>query len=187
MKSQKILVAIGPPQGGKSTFCDHVAGFGRVSFATPLYEMLSCVLGRAEVARMRADNTKGGPLPRLGGKSLREALQTLGTEWGRQMMHEDIWVDVLLGEWAAFPHACLAIDDLRFPNEYDKCKEMGAVFVRMMPHEELRKNGWDGHESESYWRTFKCHAECRWDTREEIVEFAKGFDFESFRGLEPEM
>lgn len=38
------------------------------------------------------------PVAVLGGKSTREALQTLGTDWGRNMIWEDIWVNRVMSQ-----------------------------------------------------------------------------------------
>jgi hypothetical protein len=180
---QQFIVTIGPALGGKSTFCNHVPNFATFSFATPLYQMLAVVAGPETVKNARADNRKSDPLDALQGKSLRQGLQTLGTEWGRNLMGENIWVDNLLARTAHAPRVC--IDDLRFPNEYERLKDLGAVFVRMMPYEALRKDGWMGHVSESFWRTFKVHHEVQWNTREDILEAALAFDVNAHVGTEP--
>lgn len=183
MSPQQFVVTIGPALGGKSTFCNHLKGFATFSFATPLYQMLAVVAGADTVGEARKANNKSEPLDALSGQSLRRGLQTLGTEWGRELMGEDIWVNHLLKRSASAPR--VAIDDMRFPNEYEELARRGAVFVRMLPYEALRKDGWQGHASESFWRTFKVHAEVRWNTRDDIVGEALAFDPEKYRGIRP--
>jgi hypothetical protein len=187
MHRQKILATVGPPLSGKTTFCGNLPQFTPRSFATPLYDMLSIVVGKDKVREARRLNQKGEPLAELCGKSLRQALQTLGTEWGRELIGEDVWVDLLLrsSRWLEY----IAVDDLRFPNEYDALLRRGAVFVRLLPYAELRNNGWEGHSSESYWRTFKVHKEVRWNTHEEIRLAAQSFGDEwgQYVGTEPRL
>ena len=180
---QKIIATVGPPLSGKSTFCGNVFGYARVSFASPLYAMLGALLGDDVVNAARGANVKGEPLPGLCGKSLREGLQTLGTEWGREMIGHDLWINHLFEE--AEGRRAIAVDDLRFPDEYEALRARGAVFVRMLPYAELRKNGWEGHKSESHWRTFKVHHEVRWDEVGEIVTAARNFDFNAYAGTAP--
>jgi hypothetical protein len=180
---QQFIVTIGPALGGKSTFCDNLPEFDTFSFASPLYAMLAVVAGADTVRRARSGNCKSDPLDALQGKSLREGLQTLGTEWGRNLLGDDIWIDHLLSRTSFTPR--VAIDDLRFPNEYERLRDMGAVFVRMMPYETLRKSGWQGHVSESFWKTFKVHHEIQWDTRKDIVDAAQSFDIDAYMGTEP--
>lgn len=179
----QIVVAIGPPLGGKSTFCSHLPLFDQESFAEPIYRMIGELIGHDKVAKLRRENQKGDPLPELGGKSLREALQTLGTDWGRDSVYQNIWVDTALRKLQGRNR--VAFDDLRFPNEYERMRELGAVFVRMLPYETLRKEGWEGHESESYWRTFKCHVQFQWDERQDIIDFAERFSASRYASLDP--
>ena len=131
MSPQQIVVAIGPALGGKSTFCNHVADHANFSLATPLYDMLGIVAGIDTVRTARVENRKSDPIAELSGKTLREGLQTLGTEWGRNFIGEDIWINHLLCRAANDPR--ITIDDLRFPNEYEEFRRRGAVFVRLMP------------------------------------------------------
>lgn len=190
MSAQKIVVAIGPRLGGKSTFCSHLTGFQQNSFAEPLYEMLGVVAGRREITELRARNAKHEPLDALCGKSVRDALCTLGTEWGRDLIGEDVWARHLFTRTAGCPAIC--IDDLRFPNEMDMALKRDAVIVRLLPDKSVREDGekgsWQkgkGHVSESHWMTFKAHAQLDWDTRDEIIDFAQSFDFDEFHGTEP--
>ncbi|MGA0406450.1 MAG: hypothetical protein ACO3PR_00045 [Limisphaerales bacterium] len=184
-----IIVAIGPPLGGKSTFCQNLPGrFVVESFASPLYEMLGTVIGKNKVRELRRMNEKGNPCEELCGETLRRALQTLGTEWGRELMGEDIWLDHLLRRSADFSK--IAVDDMRFPNEYEGLRKQGAIFVRLLPHKTLRKEGkggWKGHQSEAHWKTFKVHDVIEWDERVEIMNAAQKFSFEAYRGTEPKL
>jgi hypothetical protein len=183
MKTQRIVVAIGPALGGKSTFCNHIDDFATFSFATPLYQMLAVVAGADTVKAARNANQKSDPVAALCGKSLREGLQTIGTEWGRNLIGEDVWIQHLLRRAEHAPR--IAIDDLRFPNEYEEMRRRGAVFVRLLPFAALRKDGWQGHVSESHWRTFKVHKEVNWNTREDLVAAAREFCPADFIGVEP--
>lgn len=181
--NQQIVVAIGPALGGKSTFCNNIADFATFSLAQPLYRMLEVVAGRDTVRESKSANRKGDPIDQLCGKSLREGLQTLGTEWGRNIIGEDVWINHLLHRSTGVPR--IAIDDLRFPNEYEEFQRRGAVFVRLLPFAALRKDGWQGHVSESFWKTFKVHEEIAWNTREDIVDAALKFDPIAYAGIAP--
>lgn len=187
MSDQTIVVAIGPPLGGKSTFCQNLPGrFAVESFATPLYEMLGVVVGKNKVRDLRRTNEKGKPCEELMGKAFREGLQTLGTEWGRELMGENIWLTHLLNRSKDLP--LVAVDDLRFPNEYEGLRKAGAVFVRLLPHKYLRTNEggeWEGHVSESHWKTFKVHEVIEWDTRVDIMNAAQKFNVLDYLGTEP--
>ncbi len=169
----RIIIPIGPPLSGKSTFAKHLPGNPKVlSFAEPIYRMLGEVVGHTKINYLRDTNHKEAGLSELGGVSLRYALQTLGTDWGRNMIWPDIWVDRLFREAEAFD--VVVIDDLRFPNEYREAKERGGVFVSMK-YEASAPQGEHLHESEKHHDQFDTDYTLSWETREELIELSKNF------------
>lgn len=187
MPLRSLIVPIGPMRGGKGTFCKALEPeYATLSFADPLYAMLGVLVGKERVESARLLNDKEKPMEALGGKSLRHALQTLGTEWGREMIHQDLWRDKLFRVAQHLPK--VAIDDLRFDSERIVAARKRAVFVRVMPEgfdlEEAKRN--PEHASEAEWPHFPVHATCIWKTREEIVAFAEDIaaNAERYRGTE---
>ena len=156
-----IIALYGPQQVGKSTaalsLVDH-HGFVSVAFADPLYRMIAALLNISmeEVRRL----PKNEPMEALGGQTLRYTLQTLGTEWGREKISQNLWVDtarrsILSCVAAGHP---VVVDDLRFDNEYDVLSEVGCLFVR------LRRDGVPEqdnpeHASETAWANFHSNAD----------------------------
>ena len=71
-------------------------------------------------------------------------MQVLGTEWGRKLIHEDLWVRAWMREavWMLQNGRRLAIDDLRYPNELDAVLRLGGATIRI-----VRK---DLHQVESH-------------------------------------
>jgi hypothetical protein len=55
---------------------------------------------------------------------VRQLLQRLGTEVGRNMLGEDIWVDAMFKNYK--PGMKWAIVNVRFPNEYKAVKDRGG-------------------------------------------------------------
>ena len=85
----KLIALTGRAGSGKDTVADHLCahhGFTRYAFAKPIKDML-------KVIGVDCDNrdTKEEPHP-LFVKSPRQMAQTLGTEWGRNMVNPDIWL-----------------------------------------------------------------------------------------------
>lgn len=100
----------------------------RHPMAGPLKNMVAA-LGISRSILDGPASVKEQPLERFGGKSARYAMQTLGTEWGRNCMGHDFWVN----QWAAtVPAEGCICDDVRFKNEYDKVKEMGGLVIRIV-------------------------------------------------------
>jgi hypothetical protein len=119
---------------GKSTAANYLVrkhGFVRVRFADTLKEMMRVFgLGQAEIE----GGLKERPCPLLMGKTPRWAMQSLGTEWGRDCIHPDIWVSA----WER--KACdvldhggrVVVDDVRFDNEVAKLAGMRGALVRVV-------------------------------------------------------
>ncbi len=130
------LVAFhGKIRHGKSAGADYLIsqhGFERVSFADPLKAMLM-TLGVTR-SQLYDQKQKEQPCAKLGGKTPRWAMQSLGTEWGRKMIYQDIWVDTAKRKMAeAMSHgARLVIDDLRFDNEAEAVRDLGGVVVSVL-------------------------------------------------------
>lgn len=78
---------------GKSTVAKRLVerwGFVEIAFADPIKRGLRAMFGLSE-ADFTVDR-KEAPHDKLGGRSPRTAMQTLGTEWGRTVLGETIWV-----------------------------------------------------------------------------------------------
>lgn len=152
----KIIALYGPQQAGKSEAAKAIAllpRWSRLSFAQPLYDMMSALLG--EDAR-KLD--KAAPLDALCGKTLRHALQTLGTEWGRGMVGDTIWLnamDAALTRCQKRGWEGVVLDDLRFLNEYQFLRERGATIIRIEREGCLIPTLNQGHASEADWCDFK--------------------------------
>lgn len=119
-----IIAFYGPQRCGKSEATKALPNWKRHSFAGPIYEMMSALLGTE--AR---DLPKERAIPQLGGRTLRYALQTLGTEWGREMIDGDLWLNTLRSRLVDGQYAI--VDDLRFWNEFEMLRDIGATIIRI--------------------------------------------------------
>ena len=144
----KLIGLCGAKGVGKSTYASFIAGQnGHVySFATPLKKMLMSVFPDEYILTQKELPIPNYPKHVTG----RYLLQTLGTDWARKLVTEDIWMLMLRErlvkdmEEKATP---MVIDDLRFPNEAMMVRELGGEVW------ELRRRGFkpsnDNHMSES--------------------------------------
>jgi hypothetical protein len=88
------------------------------------------------------------------GATPRSLMQMIGTDWGRRMIREDLWIDLWRREIAKTPEdATIVIDDCRFPNEHAECLAQGDTTIFRITRNtasalagEIEKN----HESEAY-------------------------------------
>lgn len=119
---------------GKDTVGRHLAeryGFEVVSFAEPIYAAVSSITGLS-VEALSDREQKETPLKTLG-RSPRELLQSLGTEWGRQMVCEDIWVNICVDRCRRITAkgGSAVITDVRFDNEAMAIKLDGGEVWRI--------------------------------------------------------
>ena len=92
-----------------------------MSFATPLKKMLRCIVSPEYI------EDKEAIIPWLG-VSARHCLQTLGTEWGRNI-NNDIWINLArheIGETGIH-----VFDGVRFNNEAKMIKDMGGEIWKL--------------------------------------------------------
>lgn len=154
-----MFIAFSGAKGsGKTTAADYLVqhhGFTRVSMATGLKKMMMA-LGCTE-DQVYGDS-KEVPNPLLCGKTTRHAMQTLGTEWGRELIGQDIWVNA--AEYEIQRHLSdghnVVCDDIRFPNERAMLDRLAGTMV--LVRRELVESGVDEHPSERHWRTMQHEA-----------------------------
>lgn len=130
------------PGAGKSTVADSLVrdhGFVRVKMADGLKTMLRALLAYQGIPAYKIDEMIEGRLKHVCSAYLlswppRHAMQTLGTEWGRDCMGEDFWIEVAEAKVRSLLNAgkSIVIDDIRFPNEFDFVKDtLGGTMVHI--------------------------------------------------------
>jgi uridine kinase len=140
-----IILISGRQGSGKTTLAKGLCkalNASHIKFADPLYEMHEAIKNVAQ----RYDipfNEKEGTL-----------LQLLGTEWGRKVKGDDVWVNACKSKVAErlswSKDSVVVIDDARFENELKAFPE--AFTIRLYANEEERKGRADG------WRDNTQHA-----------------------------
>jgi len=142
-----MVVLISGKQGSGKTATadalrDSLVGMGilvhRVRFAQVIYEMHDkCreVLKRYGITKYDYTKKDGN------------LLQQLGTEWGRETIYDDVWVDCgknsvmkfLLSMINVGQKGVAIVDDARFENEFDCWSDIPHLTVRLEAPEEVRK------------------------------------------------
>lgn len=137
MTSARCVAIYSPaPQSGKSTLARIIEarGYRRAPLAGSLKQMLAVLLAAlgydaATVERMIDGDMKETVIPGLG-KTPRYMMQTLGTEWGRDLVADDIWIMPVVE--ALRRGERIVIDDMRFRNEFDAIAAAGGVLVKIV-------------------------------------------------------
>ena len=116
-------------------------GYEIMSFATPIKDMLRA-MGLRD-AELNDPVLKEITLDEYG-KSPREIMQLLGTEFGRDMIADDIWVTAM--KRRIEPGVKVVIDDVRFENEARFIRDSGGSVLEVK-RTKLNEN--DMHISEA--------------------------------------
>lgn len=175
-KDVKIIGISGPARSGKDTVAKIMAALlietdaedlqnhiiATESFAAPIKSMVAMLLdffGYGSVMNKSSQepfiegDRKEEVLDRINA-STRKMMQTLGTDWGRKMIDEDIWLNSMEHRFNAYGEAkkhghdgvFVIITDVRFDNEAELIKQYGGTVIRIDTDRELSEV--PAHESE---------------------------------------
>ncbi len=173
----------GAAGSGKSTvakmlFQDY--GYTRIAFSDPLKSMLM-ELGLSH-EQLYGDAKEA--VDKRFGCTARHMMQTLGTEWGRELINGDIWTTAWLVAVNRVPHAVVA-DDVRFPNEADAVRRTRGIIIRVdRPSILAEQRSLDDHISEKLFPDITLNhvivndgsiADLRDKVREVVDDYTKRF------------
>lgn len=130
MSGPHLVGITGRAGSGKSAASDALveAGWVRMKFASPLKDMLRAI-GLTD-QHIEGD-LKEVPCDLLCGQTPRHAMITLGTEWGREMIGGNFWMNIAANRIATAMAAGInvVVDDVRFDNEADLIRRLGGVVL----------------------------------------------------------
>lgn len=146
MKLPKLIALAGLKGAGKTVvakYLEEQKGYLRLPFAEPIKEMLKLIgFSDDELYGSRKECPT-----KFFGVSGREAMQSLGTEWGRHFIGEDMWVRVWDREYTKLDKIkkfWVVVEDLRFDNEAAIIRDNGGVIIKIVKN----TGNIDAHESE---------------------------------------
>lgn len=151
----KIVGFAGRKGSGKDTASNVLveeAGYVNVKMAGALKGMIRFYLDYIGTDPERAERLIDGdlketPAPEFGGKTCRHAMQTLGTEWGRNLIYPDIWVDAFKKRAAQFDK--VVCSDVRFPNEVETITSLNPINLILRIDRDTEKTEGSSHQSET--------------------------------------
>jgi hypothetical protein len=120
---------------GKTTVARHLSdywGYAIVPLAEPMRDMVTAFLRSfnvlpKDIAYLLQDG-KEAPILRVpGAPTARKLMQYLGTEWGRNCVHDQVWIAAW--EATAQNYKYVVTDDCRFLNEYKTIKSIPGAQV----------------------------------------------------------
>lgn len=130
----KLIGITGRARSGKDTAAGFLTeqGWVQYRFADPLKAAVRVMFG---LTREHTDGAlKEQTIPHLG-VSPRRLMQTLGTEWGREVIADDLWLrvaDKVLADVEEQGAPGVVISDVRFPNEAEWVRSRGGQVVEII-------------------------------------------------------
>ena len=136
----------------------HILGYGDLTesppyrnkkFASKIKEVTALMFG-CRPSDLEDRDFKEGPLPAdfqsegAPVNTYRSFMQKLGTDFGRGMIHDDLWVNGLFVDFEE--GSKWVITDLRFPNELEAIRRRGGFTIRI---DRPGFQDWDTHPSET--------------------------------------
>ena len=106
----------------------HLSTYRRLRFAGKIKSMLRD-LGLTE-AQVDGDE-KETPCELLGGRTPREVMQSLGTQWGRDLVDPGLWLRATMDQADKIADRFTVIDDVRFDNEAEAIRSRGGYVIEV--------------------------------------------------------
>jgi dephospho-CoA kinase len=150
----KVIGFVGKMYSGKTTGAKYLVEtqqYTRLRVADGLKKMLRDGLGVPE--EYIDGHLKNAECEQLCGVTARHAMITLGTEWGRNLIHPDLWVktlDTQMRELMYRGHSKFVIDDIRFLNEAKWLKALNMSSMMSFDARLIRVLRKDGDNSSTH-------------------------------------
>lgn len=134
-KPGKLIGIVGYMGAGKTTIVnraiEEIPDTIKIGFADPLYNMIAAMGIPMETIR---DKSKWDePQEMLYGQTLRYAVRSLGTEWGRRCINQDVWSNIACHKAFSLMQEGIhvIIDNVRFPSEMSYMRRYDATFIAL--------------------------------------------------------
>lgn len=128
-----LIGLAGKKRSGKDTVARMLKehGFVQSSFAAPIRSFVASLLG-ATLDELEIE--KEDPIALLDGVTPRHMMQTLGTEWGRELIHPELWLRSWRMRYQRYLYigVDVVVSDVRFDNEARIIEQLGGVVVQIV-------------------------------------------------------
>jgi hypothetical protein len=142
-----IIGLSGYAQSGKDSTAELLClnyGYTRLAFADSMRQALMTINPKLDSITRVSDFVEdyGWDVAKKN-PEVRRLLQVLGTDFGRKMLGDDVWINIALSGIKSEDK--IVVSDVRFPNEAEAIKKLGGTVWRINRHNHSAVNG---HTSE---------------------------------------
>jgi hypothetical protein len=142
-----IIGLSGYAQSGKDSTAELLClnyGYTRLAFADPMRQALITINPKLDSITRVSDLVEdyGWDVAKKN-PEVRRLLQVLGTDFGRKMLGDDVWINIALSGIKSEDK--IVVSDVRYPNEAEAIKKLGGTVWRINRHNHSAVNG---HTSE---------------------------------------
>jgi hypothetical protein len=142
-----IIGLSGYAQSGKDSTAELLClkyGYKRLAFADSMRQALLIINPQLDSITRVSDLVEdyGWDLAKRN-PEIRRLLQVLGTDFARNMLGDDVWINIALSGIKSEDK--IVVSDVRFPNEAEAIKKLGGTVWRINRHNHTAVNG---HTSE---------------------------------------
>ncbi len=142
-----IIGLSGYAQSGKDSTAELLClnyGYTRLAFADPMRQALMIINPKLDSITRVSDMVEdyGWDIAKRN-PEVRRLLQVLGTDFGRKMLGDDVWINIALSGIKSEDK--IVISDVRYPNEAQAIKNLSGSLWRINRHNHSAVNG---HTSE---------------------------------------
>jgi dephospho-CoA kinase len=157
-----IIGLCGKKHSGKTTIADYLAErheFTIADFSQPIRLMEKAFLRYLNMDEKQIERLLDGEardteiVPELGWRTSRYFQQTLGTDWGRDIMHENIWTNALVTS-GVLKDSNVVVKNVRFLDEAHCVRKHGGYIVGIYRPGDKEK---DKHRSETELSKIDCN------------------------------
>ncbi len=145
----KVIGVFGNMNSGKDTAAGALTDYrdyATQSLAAPMKAFAQQLMGFTVDQLYGPSESRNAVDPRWG-VSPRHMLQTMGTDWMRNMVHEDVWINFALDQLSEWRWEGAVIPDARYENEVRRIREFGGYVVKVTRPGAIRSSYMD-HASE---------------------------------------
>lgn len=135
----KVFGITGFARSGKDTAAAYMVkehGYTRLAFADTIRDVLYAlnpIVDKDYIGKLRVQdivNKAGWDVAKVEFPEVRELLQRLGVEAGREILGKTIWTDTVFKKASAL--GCnVVISDVRFPDEVEAVRSLGGKVIRI--------------------------------------------------------